>query len=225
MSSKDRALDRGRRIGFRATELIGRELRDARVALGASQADVGLKAHTSRATEGRYETGRYAAATFVEAAQLLSVVGLGLSVSTYPLGDGLRDARHAGLLIRLLKDVTPPLSWRTEVPLPNAGDLRSWDAVIAGSGRRTGVEVETVLRDMQSCVRRTALKRRDGGVHDLLLVVADTRRNRDVLRGYGTLLADLPQRRTSTVLAELRAGRHPGSGLILLPAAGAPRAG
>lgn len=84
MGSKDRALDRGRRIGFKATELIGRELRDARVALGASQADVALKAHTSRATEGRYETGRYAAATFVEAAQLLSVVGLGLSVSTYP---------------------------------------------------------------------------------------------------------------------------------------------
>jgi transcriptional regulator with XRE-family HTH domain len=221
MGSKDRALDRGRRLGLKALETVGRELRDARVSLGASQADVAGKVRTSRATESRYESGRYEAATLLEAAELLSVVGLGLSVSTYPLGDGLRDARQAAVLMGLLGHVVPPLAWRTEVPLPNPGDLRSWDAMIVGSGLRTGVEVETVLRDMQALLRRIALKRRDGGVDHLLLVVADTRRNRAVLRTYGSLLADLPRLRTQTVLAHLGAGRQPGTGLILL-AAGAP---
>lgn len=216
MPTKDRALDRARRTGLRALETVARELRDARVGLGVSQADVAVRARTSRATASRYESGRYEAATFVEAARMLSAVGLGLSVSTYPLGDGLRDARHAAVLMRLLDHVGSPLAWRTEVPLPNAGDLRSWDAVIAGAGLRTGVEVETVVRDVQALARRLALKRRDGGVHGLLVVVADTRRNRAVLRGYGGLLPDLPRLTTRTVLADLQAGRHPGSGLILL---------
>jgi hypothetical protein len=147
---------------------------------------------------------------------MLSAVGLGLSVSTYPLGDGLRDARHAAVLMRLLEHVGAPLVWRTEVPLPNASDLRSWDAVIAGGGLRTGVEVETVVGDVQALARRLALKRRDGGVHGLLVVVADTRRNRAVLRGYGGLLPDVPRIATRAVLGDLQAGRHPGSGLILL---------
>jgi hypothetical protein len=47
-------------------------------------------------------------------------------------------------------------------------------------------------------------------------VVADTKHNRRVLAEFADLLADLPRLRTANALAALRAGRHPGTGHILL---------
>lgn len=183
---------------------IGKELRLGRVTSGTSQAAVGAAAKVSRTTEARYEGGLYEGATILGAAELLACVGLGLSVSTYPLGDLPRDRRHAGLVANLLEHVGPPLKWRTEVPLPNAGDARSWDATLTGSHKRTGIEFERVLADVQALSRRIALKRRDGGVDYLLLVVADTTANRRVLREWKTFLPELPRLATRDVLAALR---------------------
>jgi hypothetical protein len=67
---------------------------------------------------------------------------------------------------------------RTEVPLPIVGDLRAWDAVIRGVDWRRPVEAETVVDDIQALERRLALKVRDGGVDGVILVIADTPRNR-----------------------------------------------
>ena len=75
-------------------------------------------------------------------------------------------------------------------------DQRAWDAVIttvaqAGDGRPRrcliGVEAETRLRDLQALQRRLALKRRDGGVDRVILLVADTRSNRAILLGADSL--------------------------------------
>jgi hypothetical protein len=52
-------------------------------------------------------------------------------------------------------------------------------------------------------------------VDELLLIVADTRANRRVIATFGDLFVGLPRLRTATVVASLRAGRHPGSGFIL----------
>jgi hypothetical protein len=95
-------------------------------------------------------------------------------------------------------------------------DLRGWDAVLFGDGRRTGVELEARLTDVQALTRRHNLKRRDDPVDHFLLVVADSRHNRRVLREYAELFADLPHLRTAMVRKQLAAGQHPPTGLVIL---------
>jgi hypothetical protein len=85
-----------------------------------------------------------------------------------------------------------------------------------GRGERTGFEFETRLRDIQAQTRRHNLKRRDDPVDHFLLVVADTRHNRAVLREFAELFADLPRHGTASLLKALKTGQHPQTGLILL---------
>ena len=105
---------------------------------------------------------------------------------------------------------------RTEVPLPIDGDLRAWDAMIRGADWRRPAEAETVLDDIQALERKLALKVRDGGADGVILVIADTPRNRRVLAAApGTFSAF--DRNARGVLSALAAGREPrGSSLILL---------
>ena len=72
------------------------------------------------------------------------------------------------------------------MPLPNAGDRRAWDAVIGIARVRIGVEAETRARDEQELERRLSLKRRDGGVDHVILLLADTRSNRLFVRWVGS---------------------------------------
>ncbi|HEY7023884.1 MAG TPA: hypothetical protein VH371_02855, partial [Candidatus Limnocylindrales bacterium] len=67
----------------------------------------------------------------------------------YPNGARIRDVSQAPRLMALVRRIGAPLHCRTEVPLPprNATpELRAWDAVIEGSGERTGVELEPAYR-------------------------------------------------------------------------------
>ena len=83
-------------------------------------------------------------------------------------------------------------------------------------GWRAGIEAETVIDDTQALDRKIALKRRDGGADLVILVVADTPRNRRALAAASSAFADLPLR-TRAILAALRAGGAPaGSGVVLL---------
>jgi hypothetical protein len=99
----------------------------------------------------------------------------------------------------------------TEVALPIDGDRRAWDAMIVGAGWRVGVEAETVLDDIQAVERRLALKRRDGDVDHVILLVADTRRNRLALAAAPGAFGDLPPR-ARMARRTLAAGRNPGVG-------------
>jgi hypothetical protein len=117
--------------------------------------------------------------------------------------------------------VGPPLTYRTEVVLPQRSDYpeqRSWDLMLFGHSERTGIEFERRLYDLQAQKRRYALKRRDDPVDHFLLVVADSPGNRRVLGEFPELLTDLPRLGTAEVLATLRAGQHPPTGVILLDA-------
>jgi hypothetical protein len=161
-----------------------------------------------------------AAATNVSVRQLVrvgAVLGLDASIRFYPGGDPIRDAAHVALLARLRARLQPGLRWRTEVPLPIAGDRRAWDAVIAGPGWTIGVEAETRLRDVQAVLRRTALKGRDGELDGVLLLVADTRSNRAAIRtAGGPPLEGFPLRQRD-VLDALRTGNRPDAdGLVIL---------
>lgn len=96
-------------------------------------------------------------------AQLCALVGLDLAARAYPGGvPALRDTRHGRLLNRFRVRLHRTLRWGTEVPLPNPGDQRAWDAMIRGEGWRYGTEAELNPIDGQALIRRLTLKTRDG---------------------------------------------------------------
>jgi len=100
------------------------------------------------------------------------------------------------------------------VPLPIPSDKRAWDRLLRGAGSAIGVEGETRPRDIQELARRLALKKRDGGVDRLILVLADTAWCRRLVR-----LNDLGEAFPVPGQAALRAlaeGRDPGGDAIIL---------
>jgi transcriptional regulator with XRE-family HTH domain len=145
-----------------------REARESRFGYGLSQDDVARAIGMSRSRYSRIERGLVPTVSLVTAAEMLAVVGLDLSVRTYPSGEPIRDAAHAALLERLRRLLHGSLRWRTEVPLPDPRERRAWDAVVSGRDAiglwQMGVEAETRPRDLQALERRLALKERDGGV-------------------------------------------------------------
>ena len=120
--------------------------------------------------------------SLVQATAAAAVVGLQLSVRAYPDGDPIRDAGQSALLDRFRARLPPTAGWATEVPMPIPGDRRAWDARVVIDGRRAGCEAEMQLLDLQALERRPRPSQlRDRDVDILLLVVADTVRNRHVL--------------------------------------------
>ena len=96
------------------------------------------------------------------------------------------------------------------------GDLRAWDAMIRGVDWRRPAEAETVVDDIQALERRLALKVRDDDVDGVILVIADTRRNRLALAAAPSSFSAF-DRNARRVLSALAIGRDPGgSSLILL---------
>jgi len=150
----------------------------------------------------------------LELEQIGAAVGLDREVNAYPASDAIRDAGQQRLLERLHALVPSHIHWRTEVPLPDDGDRRAWDAVIRGDGWFVPIEAETVLRDVQAVERRVSLKVRDGHARHVLLLVADTRRNRRALEAAPASFAGF-DRRARPVLTAIRAGADPGRSAIL----------
>jgi transcriptional regulator with XRE-family HTH domain len=207
--------ERGRRRGERQLRGLLDEFRDARLGAGLTQSAVGRSTGLSKARISVIERGRYDDVPFVVLAQLLSCVGLELSARAYPVGGGLRDRGQVRLLDRFRAALPLSASWRTEVAVGDRGDLRAWDAVIGLAGFRIGVDAETRLRDFQAVDRRVMLKQRDSDVRRVILVVADTRGNREALREIGpTSLGNYPIARGAAIRA-LRLGVDPGGNAIV----------
>jgi hypothetical protein len=88
--------------------------------------------------------------------------------------------------------------------------------LIAAATWRKPVEAETRLGDVQALERRLTLKQRDGLMEQLILLVADTRHNRIVLRSIAPSLDGqfpVPGRRALELLAT---GVDPGGSAIVL---------
>ncbi len=104
---------------------------------------------------------------------------------------------------------------REEVPVTNdPADRRAWDSVLDTQPLPTHVEAETQLRDVQAVQRRLALKKRDGEPGRLILLVADTRANRAVLRSNP--FGDAFPVTASSALAALARGNDPGGDAIVV---------
>lgn len=106
----------------------------------------------------RAEQGQTGALTVDLAARIAPVVGLQLAAALYPNGDPVRDRAHLALLERFRQRLHPSLSWRTEVPMPTAGDMRGADGLIEGPSGSILVEAETRLTDLQAVERKALLR-------------------------------------------------------------------
>jgi hypothetical protein len=179
-----------------------------------SIADVGRacglsRSAVSRAVGGRRPTGRR------EYAAIGAAVGLDVRLRAYPAGDPIRDVGQQRLLERLRLRIQPDLRWRTEMTLSIEGDLRAWDATICALSWSLPVEAETVIDDVQALERRLGRKQRDAGADHLLLLLAETRRNRQALAAAPAALQGFSRDARSTLRA-VGEGRSPGTSVIIL---------
>jgi transcriptional regulator with XRE-family HTH domain len=217
MVTRERRIDRGRSQASKRLAVIGDEFREARLSAGLSQRQVGASAGVSHTEIGRIEHATSPRIPFETLAVVGSVLGLDISLRAYPDGEPVRDAAQLRLLGRLRALVPVSVTWHTEVPLRVPGDRRAWDAVIQGRGWRVPIDAESRLRDIQAFSRKVALKRRDDGSETVILLVADTRHNRRVLRLAGpNLAADFPLRGADMLQALVRGEPPPASAIVLL---------
>jgi len=216
MSHRERLRDRGVRRARASLAELGRELREARRSAGLRQLDVARATGISPSWVSRVERGVATDVGFRTLAVMLSVVGLDLSVRAYAGGQPLRDEGHRRLLARTRALLPKDASWRTEVPLPRPGDQRAWDAMSDLWGLRVGIEAELRPTDAQALERRLALKQRDGEADRLILVLADTRANRTLMRIAGDALRASFPLQGRAALAALRSTADPRCNLLLL---------
>jgi transcriptional regulator with XRE-family HTH domain len=207
MTSRDSQIHRAARTADEDEARVRADIARSRRGAGLSHAEVGRRCGMSRTMVARAETGMRPT-TIHEFARMGAAVGLDVRLRAYSAGDPIRDIGQQRLLGRLRPRVDPSLGWGTEVPLAIEGDRRAWDAVIRGAGWRMTVEAETLLDDIQAVERRVALKQRDDGVDHVILLVADTRRNRRALAAAPHAFAGF-SRDARTVLRALGAGCDP----------------
>jgi len=176
----------------------------------------GAAAGISHSSFGRIERGLIHSVSIDRLCRAAAAVGLRLSIRFYPSGDPVRDSAHSRLLVGFRGRLPTGTPWATEVPLPIPGDLRALDAQ-ATLDRVVGIEAETHLTDLQALERRLALKKRDAHLDRLVLLVADTKHNREVLGIHREALRSGFPLDTRGMLAHLGRGlAPPADGIVIL---------
>jgi transcriptional regulator with XRE-family HTH domain len=218
VASRDGVEDRAAR---RARALVARtvgDIRGGRVSAGLSQASVAHRLGISRSRLSRIELGLESRVPAELLVRYAASVGFDLAVRAYPAGDLGLDRAQRRLIRRLMDRLGPDWTWRFEVPLPIPGDARAFDAV--GRHRVTGliiyVEAETRLEDIQAVLRRITIKCRDGSVTRLIVLVSDTRHNREIVHAAAPELAAMFAAGSRRTLARLIAGLDPGADALIL---------
>lgn len=207
---------RGSRRATAALLRVGGELRDARLAAGLTLRTTSARVGISPSELSRIERGRAPWVAVTTLVRLAAVVGLDLTVRAYPGGDAVRDAGHARLEAAFRELLGAPLGVATEVPIGDPGDQRAWDMVLSGSDRRrAAVELDTRLTDSQGYLRRIALKRRDGGIERLIVVLADTRSNRAAVAATRSAFEDVFAIEDAGARRALAEGRIPDRDALL----------
>ena len=196
---------------------IAAEIRQARQSAGTSLKEAGALAGMSHAQLGRIERDELATVSLDQLARACAAVGLRL-VARAEVGPGPAvDSGQLAMFERLRRLLPNLLPLATEVPFPNHGDSRAWDAMVRVDGRRVAFEAESRLRDAQALDRRCQTKLRDGAVDVLVLLVNDTAHNRAFLAEHREALRSTFPLDGRSVLRGLRAGKAPEqNGLLLI---------
>jgi len=215
MSLRDTPAAIGQRRSRQLSQRIVEELVNARIAAGLSQRELARRVGVSPMRIARAEAGYPSALTIDLIARLAAVLGMQLAASLYPDGDPVRDRAQLALIGRFRPRLARALRWRDEVPIPIAGDRRSGDGLIQAERWSALVEAESRVGDLQLVERRAAAKQRDLGASRLILLIADTRHNREVLRLHPELLERFPVG-TRRCLAALGRGVDPGGDCLVV---------
>jgi len=217
MPSRYRRVDRGNQSADRMLRRLGEEVRIARMGAGLSLRELARLTSSSRSHLSRIERGEAPEISLRSLAVVFTVLGMQLSARPFPDGPPLRDVAHARLLSRFKARLHASIRMRTEVPLRGEHRRRAWDAELATTNETCKLEAETVLYDLQSLDRRIAHKMAEDHVERLVLLVADTRRNRRVLREFHQLVNERYPLATREILAHLGRGQLPtASGYVIL---------
>src|SRR5450830_1226184 len=218
MATSQRARDLAARRTGTIIRSLGDEIREGRLSRGLSQRQVATVACITQSKVSEIERGSLSTVSLRDLCYLLAAVGMELSARAYPAGPPLRDAAHRALLERLRARIGQSVRWKFEVPLPITGDLRAWDAVMELANVRVAVEAETRGRDVQALQRRVSLKLRDDpNTTRVVLLLADTRSNREMVRAEERILREEYPLSPRAMLASLSEGRAPeSSGVVLL---------
>ena len=199
MPTWESAANRGSRRASHLLRRVGQELRTIRIGAGLSTRHVAKLIGVSHTHVRRIESGVASHIDIDLLARMASALGAELSLNVHPVGPPVRDNAHVALLGRFAARLHPSITWRTEVPMPIPGDLRSADGVARISGATAAengptviVEAETRLDDVQAVERRIRAKQRDLGADRAILLVADTRHNRAVIDGTPALREAFP---------------------------------
>ena len=188
-----------------------------RVRLGLSQATVARAAGLSRSAYARIERGEVRSPSAGDLWAIAAVLGLGLRLALYPAGSPVHDSVQLPMLELAQGLVAASVPWRTEVVLPVVGDKRAWDAVAMTPDGWTAFEAISKLGAVDATIRRANEKHRDDPrVVRVVLVINDTARNREAMRGGAAALrSDFPLN-THEVRRALRSGVHPPLNGILM---------
>lgn len=210
-------MDRARETSKRLVTHAVAEIHGARMAAGLSQQALGAAVGLSASEIGRFERGDVQDVGIDRLCRLAAAAGLTVSLRLFPDGDPVRDAGQVRLLDRLRDRVPSAVRWRQEVSLFGRDDPRAWDAVIDGTGCADAVEAETRFVDTQATERRIALKLRDdASVTHVILLLADTRLNRNTLAAVRESLRATYPVDGRVALARIAEGRCPSGNAIVV---------
>ena len=194
-----------------------RELINARHSAGLSQAQVASAIGVSRSLLASWEHGRITP-SHLQVCRWGSAVGRDVSIRAFLADSPLHDAGQLRLLRKFRARIGNAWTCRTEVPVsPNPMDRRAVDAVLARGSCRVGVEAIGRLVDSQGQVRPILLKQEASGLASMILVLADSRHNREALRAGSATIAPAFPRTARETLNALRRGEEPlGNSVIVV---------
>lgn len=150
-----------------------------------------------------------------------SVVGLALTSRLVPGPGRLRDAGQLRY-INAYRDAIAGGGWqfRLEAQVGGPRDPRAFDLVLVRGSARVAHEFVTRLRDVQAQLRPMLRKVEEARISVLVLVLADTRANRQAVAEAGAALREVFPLGGRAVLSALRAGLMPAAnGLVFIRAA------
>lgn len=215
MANRTNPLHEANRLTSWQLQEIGREVRVARLTAGRTQGSVAATVGTSVARISRIERGLVSAISLRQLGLVAASVGLKLYIRAFPAMRRLLDQPQIDLLTALRARASPTWRWRTEVPVPIAGDLRAADAVATIPGCSLVVELWTRLADWQAQSRAALLKQRDLEADRLLIGLKATHVNREAVRQAGPAARASFPLEGRVILRALADGRDPGDNGIL----------
>lgn len=219
VGTKETPLQRGRRRGSEITRATICRLRDARIAEGVSQAALARQVELTQAYMSLFERNELSDLGLIRLAEVASILGLEPALSLHPIGPPLRDKGHEALIKRFLNILSSAWKVTREVPFPNEGDPRWWDALLKLETDPTlvGLEAETRIRDLQALTRRMRGRAKDGGADAIVIALSDTRTNREIVSDFRAALGPEFAGSPAAIVRALQEGvRPPGSGVLLL---------